>query len=277
MKTLRQRGEGRRSGAIRNLLRHTELPTLPTVVTNAIGQLAESDVDMGAVAETVTQDAGLSLQLLKTVNSVTYSPRTPVNTVHQAVMMLGRNELESTLFSLGVARALPREPAPGFDVTNFWTTAGFRAGVAAGIAEQLDPAARSVNFTSALLQDMALPLLASSVDGYPAMVAARRGAKRLHQIELATYGWDHGEVGAWMGEEWGFPDSLTSGIASHHHDEDGSSIMRAVAEIRGTDKDQAMEFVPDAIERWCSVPREQASGIVEEGLERARTISALLL
>jgi HD-like signal output (HDOD) protein len=247
------------------------------VVTSAISQLAESDVDMSAVAETFTNDAGLSLQLLKTVNSATFAPRTPVSTVHQAVLMLGRNELESLLFSLGVAAALPRPDVSGFDVTDFWTTSGFRAGVAAGIAEQIDPASRSQNFTAALLQDMALPLLAGSVDGYTAIVAALRSDQRLHDIETAMFGWDHTVVGSWMGEEWGFPDALSHGIASHHGGDEEVAIMRAVSEIRGTDTDIAMSSVPDVIESWGAVSRDTAEAIVEEGLDRARVIASLLL
>lgn len=277
MKLLRSRSKGSGSADVKEILRGVDLPTLPTVVTTAIGQLAESEVDMGAVSETVTQDAGLSLQLLKTVNSAAFAPRTPVSTIHQAVMMLGRNELESLLYSFGVATALPRESVPGFDVTDFWTTAGFRAGVAAGIAERVDPAAKSRNFTSALLQDMALPLLATSLEGYQDVVVSKPPEHRLHDVERRVFGWDHAEVGAWMGEEWGFPGDLTSGIASHHVDDEGSTIIRAVAEIRGTDQDIAMESVPPAIERWCSVPIDEASGIVEEGLERAKSIAAMLL
>ena len=278
MKLLRSRKDASGESTIRALLRQIGLPTLPTVVSTAIGQLAEAEVDMGGVSETVTQDAGLSLQLLKTVNSAAFAPRTPVSTVHHAVMMLGRNELESLLFSFGVSSALPKESVPGFDVTDFWTTAGFRAGVAAGIADRVDPAAKSRNYTSALLQDMALPLLATSLDGYQDVVVKRPATIRLHDAERHTFGWDHGEVGAWMGDEWGFPGELTAGISTHHHDEPGdATILRAVAEIRGTDTDLAMESVPAAIEQWCSVPIDEANGIVEEGLDRAKTIASLLL
>ena len=272
------RGEAREGEAIRELLKNADLPSLPSVVATAIGQLGQTDVNIGDVADTVAQDAGLSLQLLKTVNSLTFAPRTPIDTVRHAVIMLGRNALESLLFSFGVVRALPNDPTPGFDSTDFWTTAAFRAGVAAGITELLDPSATSRNFTAALLQDMALPLLASKVERYPAIVAAKRGSERLHEIETATFGWDHSQVGAWMAEEWGFPESLTSGIAFHHGgDGDSSSVMRAVAEIRGTNEGQAMDSVLAAIEHWCGVSREQAEMIVEDGLERARTIASLLL
>ena len=278
MRLLRSKKDAGGESSIRAMLKNIGLPTLPTVVTNAIGQLAEPEADMSEVSETVTHDAGLSLQLLKTVNSVAYSPRTPVSTVHHAVMMLGRNELESLLFSFGVGNVLPKESVPGFDVTDFWTTAGFRAGVAAGIADFVDPAAKSRNFTAALLQDMALPLLATSLDGYQDVVVSRPADIRLHDAELQTFGWDHGQVGAWMGEEWGFPPELTVGISSHHHDEEQEApIMRAVAEIRGTDTDRAMASVPAAIEHWCAVPLEEASGIVEEGLDRAKTIASLML
>ena len=138
-----------------DLLSGVELPTFPAVVMNAIEQLADPDVALDHVGDVLARDPGVSVQLLSVVNSAAFSPRNQVRSVHQAVVMLGRNEVESMLLSVAVHRSLPRDHAVGYEPDRFWAAAARRASVAVTFAEVVDPARRSEHFTAALLQDMA--------------------------------------------------------------------------------------------------------------------------
>jgi len=266
---------------ISHVLDGYELPSFPRVVTTAIEKVSSLDADMGDVADTLKDDPGLSVHLLRLVNSASFAPRRPIVDLHQAVMMLGRNHLESLLISLAVNRTLPNEPAPGFDSREFWSTAARRATVAAAFANLLDPSRRSENFTAALLNDLALPVLAHQVDGYGDLLAEWRASREpLWEMERGRFGWDHQAVGGLMCRTWEFPEQLTDAIASHHEPVEASDILplvKVVSAVRDFDGDERKEgFITD-VNRIFGLPAEQAEAILDEALADASATASMFV
>ncbi len=215
-----------------------EPPTFPAIVTQALDALGDPEVAMGDVAALVERDPGATSRVLRLVNSATFSPRSKVTSVQQATMMLGRNQLEALLISVGARAVLPSPDVAGFDHRRFWTTAAKRAALASMVAERIDPTRRSENFTAALLQDMAIPVLAERTAPYPAILEQwHNSTDDLASLELGHLGWHHGQVAGWMGRAWNFPDDFVSFMAGHHDQEttDHLSPARMVSPIREAD------------------------------------------
>ena len=76
----------------------------------------------------------------------------PQRSVHHAISLLGRDQLESMLLSLAVHDALPSKPTLGFEAGRFWQTAARRATLGRALADKIDPATRSESFTASLLR-----------------------------------------------------------------------------------------------------------------------------
>ncbi len=194
---------------LRRALGNLDPPTIPGLVTTAIEQVSSPDCDLREVAETVGLDPGLSARLLSVVNSAAYAPRNPIVGVSQAVTMFGKNHLESMLISLAASRIVAAKPARGFDMNRFWRVAAWRASAAAALSKQVDRARSSENFSAALLEDIAIPLLAAGQPRYAAVLADwRAGNGELCDLEQAAFGWTHHVVAGWLFDEWGFPTSL---------------------------------------------------------------------
>ena len=72
-------------------------------------------------------------------------------------------------------------------------------------------------FAAALLQDMAVPLLAKEYpDVYEEMLTRRDdGAVRLSDIEREQFGWTHADAAAKMAASWNLPAELIEPIAQH--------------------------------------------------------------
>lgn len=204
--------------ALIELVGKAELPVFPGTVLRAVQQLSDPELDLVTVADVLAADPGITVRLLQLANSPAFSPRSPVMTVHQAVVLMGRNQLESMLIATGTRDALPSTPVPGFEPTTFWEIAAERATIAAALADAVDPRRKSEHFTSALLQDMAQPLLLSANAAY-VDVARKWGDvhQDLAEHEQEELGWTHGEVGQLLCQHWHFPDALAQAI-SHHHD-----------------------------------------------------------
>ena len=81
-------------------------------------------------------------------------------------------------------------------------------------------------FSAALLQDMAIPILAKeSTDVYARLIAARdNGRIRLSSLESQVFGWTHGDAAGIMARHWNLPEGFAVLIESH------SSIESLAAE-----------------------------------------------
>ncbi|MCP3974297.1 MAG: HDOD domain-containing protein [bacterium] len=202
-----------RGADLRKVLGSAELPAIPELVTTAIEQVSAPDCDLREVAKTVGLDPGISARLLTVVNSAAYAPRNPIVGVSQAVTMFGKNRLESMLIALAVSHAVAVEPVPGFDMTRFWRTSAWRASAATTLSRRVDRARSSMNFSAALLENIAVPLLITHVPGYrPIHDAWRGGDGELEDLESRAFGWTHFEVAGWLFEEWDFPPTLRDAV-----------------------------------------------------------------
>ena len=242
-----------------------ELPSFPQVASAALQQLADPDVDLRSVGETLEKDPGLSVHFLRLANSAAFGLRSSVDSLDRAVAMLGRNQVESILIGRAVHGALTTT-SPIVDQHRFWTTAAMRAVVAARIAMVLDPARRSEHFTAGLLQDMAILILADRVPGYDEVVGRwyRGEVEDLSDAEIERFGWDHADVGAAMCRAWEFPPNLVDAVAEHH-DPEPATPSQLVQGWHETDEDRGPATLAAAAPQ---VP--ELAGRIEEILAAAR-------
>lgn len=206
--------DGGNLAALEKLLVGAELPAMPAAVTEAIRELSNPEFELRQVVELVARDPGVSARLLTVANSAAFSPRSEVTGVGQAVMMLGRNALESILLSMAAGAVINRAAPNGFDLKQFWQLAAWRSTTAGAFSERYDRTHRSENATSALLCDMAIPILHAVQDGYGELYA-RWGsdpAVALADLELEAYGWTNSQASAWMFEKWRFPSVIREAV-----------------------------------------------------------------
>jgi HD-like signal output (HDOD) protein len=265
-------------GDLRRVLGTVELPTIPALVTAAIEQVSSPDCDLRQVAETVSRDPGLSARLLTTVNSAAYAPRNPIVGVTQAVTMFGRNHLESMLISLAASRAVSDSAAPGFDLNRFWTVAAWRASSAALLSKRVDRARSSENFSAALLEDIAVPILVANKPGYHRVLQEwRSGAGDLSDLEMAAYGWTHKIVAGWMFDEWGFPQQLHDAVVEDGRPEDGvvaHPVVRVVSSLSELgESDEVIRTTAGRISSVFRLPQEAAIALLREARSDAATLA----
>lgn len=231
-----RRSRGNDRGAeLRKILGDVELPAIPELVTAAIEQVSAPDCDLREVAKTVGLDPGISARLLSVVNSAAYAPRNPIVGVRQAVTMFGKNRLESMLISLAVSHTVATTRAPGFDMTQFWKVAAWRASAATSLSRRVDRSRSSMNFSAALLENIAVPLLMTHMPRYrPVHDSWQAGEGDLDDLERQSFGWTHFEVAGWLFDEWGFPPALRNAVTEAGRPEDGPveyPVVRVVSSL----------------------------------------------
>jgi len=212
-----RRNRNQAAEALREAVGGHALPHFPGAVLQALSTLRDESSSLEQISDTLSFDPGVSVKLLALVNSSAFGTRMPVDDLPQAVQLVGRATLESLLISMSVRKALPTE-TPGFDATTFWRAAAYRAVVARRLAETLCPREAHRAFTAALLQEMAVPLLAECRgDDYRVLLERwREGGPGLCELEREAFGCDHAELGMLMCQTWDLPESLAVAVGGHH-------------------------------------------------------------
>ncbi len=194
-----------------------QLPALPHAVTLFIDKSKDANVPLKELAGIVETDTGLTLELLRHVNSAFLGLRQKAKTVLQAITLLGMRQSRLFLVATGTQAAICARKSKLLNHTSFWNAslqkAIFAREVARLLATDLD-----VAFAGALLQDYLLPVLSSELyEFYVAFVDQRaQQPESLCGYEQAKFGWNHALAGAALAHRWKLPDELVCCILFHH-------------------------------------------------------------
>jgi len=266
---------------IRAVLGDVELPTFPAIVTTVLDRIRDEDVSFNDISDLLAGDPGLTVRLLGTVNSAAFGLRQTVKSIHHAVSLLGRNQLESTLISVAVRQAVPESSSRGFVARRFWGTCALRAVAGRRLAELIDPSAGSETFTACLLQDLAVPFL-SQHTGEPyadVLEEWHNGRQDLAQLERAAFEWDHATIAGWFCLEWDLPDRISEAIATHHGVEPAAPCVlpavELVAHLREVDEQYGVELLVETAYERFEIPKDISTELLHDSAEAATDLARL--
>ncbi len=267
---------------IQEVFGNCELPSFPTTVMELLGMLRDTDTKLSDVGTHIERDPGLSVKVLRTVNSAAFGLTSTVNHVGHAASLLGRSRLEAIVLSVAVKGAIPSGGGSAFNQNQFWETAAKRACLARTLAKHMHPATEFESFTAGLLQDMGIPLLAmQKKNEYLKIYSAWQSdpLSTLEELEHDALGYDHTEVGAIVAETWGLPQYLIDGISGHHtwggehHVEEAGQL---VSLIRDSEVDDGSDKLIEVGISQFGVNETVLRDLVEKAVEDANEYYAML-
>ena len=93
------------------IVRGQRMPTNRVALLRLLSKLYDPNVHIKDVEELVSQDVSLSYRLVRCVNSALYAPRYPIDSIRQAIFVLGLNQLTSwvSIMSLSGLNDKPSE------------------------------------------------------------------------------------------------------------------------------------------------------------------------
>ena len=259
-----------------------ELPAFPALLWSVLEQLRDPETSLDVIAERIAVDPALAVKLLKTVNSAAVGRRSSVHSVSHAVALMGRRHVESVVLALAVQKVLPSAPRPGFNAEDYWRGAAGRAALARNLATLVCPRQTAFNFTAALLQNMAVPLLAHhGPDSYgDVLVAANQLGEELSALEARQFGWSHADVGAWMGEQWAFPEELPAAITHHHRTASADAVESApaclVAELDDFGAEGA-DWLVSVLDETFAIPADLTTATLQAAREESDQLARVIL
>ena len=195
-----------------------KLPALPHAVTLFVQKSNDTKATAADLARIVETDAGLTVELLKYVNSSFVGLRQKAANVQVALSLIGLRQSRMLLVATGMEAAVRARKSKLINQSCFWNASLQKALFAREIAVLLKADADSA-FAGALLQDYLLPVLTNDlIDDYVSLVQNRDTMpESICDYEHERFGWDHALAAASLAHRWHLPDELVCCILYHHH------------------------------------------------------------
>ncbi|MEA3639042.1 MAG: HDOD domain-containing protein [Lamprobacter sp.] len=190
------------------------LPDVALRVNQLIDDPASQPSDL---AEIILCDPALSARLLRLINSAFYARAQAVETVTQAINMIGYGALRDLVFATCAVEVFKGLPPGRVDMERFWLN-GVACGIAAKtLAFHLSLPENERLFITGLLHALGkLVLLSQRPESY-VEVLKRIDQEGLDMIvaEEQVFGFNQAELSAALLKNWQLPESLWQPIAFH--------------------------------------------------------------
>lgn len=202
---------------LKKLLAGAQLPALPQSAIRLLELSQDLNNGPAEFAQPIEADPGLTGQVLRFVNSSYFGFSREISSVKLAITLVGVRTIKNFALWSAVFSLMPNPKCGPFDLRSLWQDSLRRALLARTLAKLFGLKEVEETFSAALLQDMAVPLLAKEVPQlYVKMLAARdEGKYRLSYLEQKVFGWTHADAGAMMARQWNLPDEFARLIEGH--------------------------------------------------------------
>lgn len=195
--------------------RALRLPCSPALLPRLITALQSPNSSADDIAGVITVDPGLASSTLRLANSAFFAGSAPVESVSEAVMRLGQQEL----YRLAALALVSRwESGVGHgEAGDFCRHALCTAIAAEVLAETTERVVPETAYTAGLVCDLGKLALTHACDAFFPAIRAHCAAQQCPwtDAEVAVLGFHHIQVGARLLRAWNFPAVLVA-VAEHY-------------------------------------------------------------
>ena len=252
------------------------LPPFPAVANRVLSLVDNEDVGAGQVGEIIRLDPTFTAEILRVANSALFGVRREITSVTQAVNLLGLDRVKA-MATLVAVNSMVKKVLRIEALRKIWS----HSLVTAIVAEECAKVSRTANdtaYTAGLLHNLGvLGLMAAYPEEYVRMldVSTDYGFDPL-KTERDLFEIDHCAAGAYLAQEWNFPDDIAAAIATHHDEpEPGPVTIYTIVQVSWRLADLLGYFAFPADKHWeydqliALIPKASKSWL-GEGLETAK-------
>lgn len=189
------------------------------------------------IAEIINKDQGLTSRILKMANSPLYGFPSKIETITQAISILGTQQINDLVLATTVLSLFKGIPEELIDLESFWNHS-----IACGIsARVIATFRREPNverfFVAGVLHDIGRLILYTKMPELSTELLERyRERERLlYMFEQEVIGFDHGDIGGLLSEKWKLPLSTKEMVQFHHRPSLSTSFPTETANIHLAD------------------------------------------
>jgi len=199
--------------------RMSKLPTIAVMLNKCSELMENSSVSASAVAEMISKDQSITSMVLRLVNSSFYGLPQKINSVNQAIVVLGFNTVRNLVLSCSVFDVFWKgDGSTRFSMFEFWKHSIGCAAVAKIIGSRVGVHQFEDAFIAGLLHDVGKIVLARYFRDDFLMILRIVQEKNMlfKEVEKQILGFTHAEIGGYLAKKWNLPGNLIEGITFHH-------------------------------------------------------------
>jgi len=208
--------------SLEELLSSAQLPALPQSALRLLELSQDPENGPHEFAAPIEVDPGLTGQVLKFVNSSYFGFSREISSVKLAITLVGIRTIKNFTLWSAVFSLMPNPKCGPFELKSLWQDSLRRGLFARALGKMLGLKEAEDLFAAALLQDMAVPMLAKELpEEYEELLNGRdAGRRRLSELERERFGWTHAEAAGVMARSWSLPENFATLIETHADLED---------------------------------------------------------
>jgi HD-like signal output (HDOD) protein len=218
--------------AAEKILSTIKIPPRPAVIEAINREMRKEDPDLRNIAQTISKDIALTAALLKTANSPFFGLRMKVETVQQAAMTMGLNNVIGIVTGIALKNVLDvKEPK----LEKFWDSAEKVANVAAYLSKIVPGVPKELAYMYGLFRDCGIPIMLQKFPEYTeTLVKANKGLKLdFTSLEDEMHTTNHATIGYLLAKSWSLPNSICQAVLNHHDLSSLHSNENFSVEVRG--------------------------------------------
>jgi putative nucleotidyltransferase with HDIG domain len=207
------------------------LPQFPENIMLVQKLINDPTSDMPTIARQISMDPALTADLLKMVNSAQYMLSKKVDSISEAVKMIGIKGIKNLLYSYGTQKILGDDT---LEKKKLWDHSYKTAFFAYNLVKNFknDSSLLDDVYVGGILHDMG-KIIFSNV--HPDLLNKIKGFCSDKNLPSSTFenlsaGMNHAELGALIAEKWNFPERLVSAIRYHHDPEAAPEDCKALVD-----------------------------------------------
>jgi len=192
------------------------LPMFYSQLSEAIDHPRSSIAD---IAKIISEDLGLTARILKLANSPLFGYFSKIETITQAVTIIGVLQVRDLALALSVMDVFAGIPESMVNMEQFW-----RHSLATGLAAKLlatsqREASLERFFVAGILHDIGRLVMYIRVPeiSLEMLDRCRSTGELLHRVERERLGFDHAEVGGALLRRWKIPPRVAEPVERHHN------------------------------------------------------------
>lgn len=195
------------------------LPSLPTVYYDLLQEINAPDPSIKRIGNIINNDLGMTAKILQIINSAFFGLPHRVNSVDQAVALLGLDTLRALVLHVNIFSSFPSGRTVVSSISSLRDHSLLVGCLAKMILqqEQVQKEFTEKAMLAGILHDIGYLLLAQMPDiSRQVIQMSREHNCSLVEAEYMVTGISHAESGAYLLGIWGFEEELVETIAFHH-------------------------------------------------------------
>ena len=197
----------------------TKLPSLPVVAIKLLKLTQDNTSAAGDLVRLIETDPAITAKILRIVNSVAYGQRHKIASIKHAIVLMGFAAIRSLAMDVVLYdQLIHRRGRHAFNRVDFWQHCLTVATLCRALAQRLQYPDPEEAYVAGLLHDIGKIIcetygritysdLLGQLDNQDGL---------LIEIEKKIIGLDHSDIGAFVCQQWGLPDSVVLALKLHH-------------------------------------------------------------